>query len=374
MIRIHIILCLSIIAKAQVPSLGFCPEYLPMAEFDIDRFLGKWYETERYFQFSEVASRCVVTDYAMTASGKIYVSNEITNRLTGIKRVIEGHVELAGKANEGKLNVKYSTSPISTESTLTILDTDYDSFAVIWSCNGFGPIHARVAKLTGENWTVWKFQVQVAHKPKGYFGIVKGTMQIPVPPADFKQWDSNDAKAQEIIVCRLDEKVVTHILSCQNAADMWKKLEAIYEHQNQASVYLFTQRFFSLEYSEGNAAEFMSQLEEIKGTLKSLGDEIKSVWVMTRDRIASDPVMQTVYGILDKFKISRTFFIKTDQKGCAIAASDINAAQGIASVSTVAEVTGTEQRKAVEMENTQGKSEIEDYKQHSDVNNIPEKV
>lgn len=62
---------------------------------------------------------------------------------TGVKRVIDGNLEIVGKGNEGKLSVKYSTTPISTETTLTILDTDYDSYAVVWNCNGFGPIHAR---------------------------------------------------------------------------------------------------------------------------------------------------------------------------------------------------------------------------------------
>lgn len=55
--------------------------------------------------------------------------------------------------------------------------------------------------------------------------------------------------------------------------------------------------------------------------------------------------MQEAYGILDKFKISRTFFVRTDQEGCALAASDINAANGITAESTVAEATGTDQKK-----------------------------
>lgn len=78
---VYILLLLALYTRAQIPNLGFCPDYLPMAEFDIDQFLGKWYEAERYFQFSEVASRCVVTDYARAPSGKIYVSNELTNSL-----------------------------------------------------------------------------------------------------------------------------------------------------------------------------------------------------------------------------------------------------------------------------------------------------
>ncbi|CAH1153724.1 unnamed protein product [Phaedon cochleariae] len=223
MFSLYFFLSVLVSAKGQIPSLGFCPEYFPMADFDMSRFLGKWYEAERYFQFSELASRCVVTDYARGPSGKIYVSNEVTNRLTGIKRVIDGTIEQTGKIGEGQLNVKYSTTPLSTESTLIVLETDYDSFAVVWSCSGFGPLHA------------------------------------------------------------------------------------------------------------------------------------ESVWLMTRDRIPPGPVLQQAYGVLDKFRISRNFFIKTDQAGCAIAASDINAANGIASISTVAETTGSEQRKRPLMENHRDK-------------------
>lgn len=55
---------------------------------------------------------------------------------------------------------------------------------------------------------------------------------------------------------------------------------------------------------------------------------------MTRERIPDATTLQKAYGVLDQFKINRTFFVKTDQEGCAIAASDLNAALGIASTST----------------------------------------
>lgn len=81
MYRVYLLFTLICACQAQIPSFGFCPDYLPMPHFDMNRFLGKWYEAERYFQFNELASRCVVTDYAVGPNGKIYVSNEVTNRL-----------------------------------------------------------------------------------------------------------------------------------------------------------------------------------------------------------------------------------------------------------------------------------------------------
>ena len=37
---------------------------------------------------------------------------------------------------------------------------------------------------------------------------------------------------------------------------------------------------------------------------------------MTRDRLPNGPTLQRAYGVLDKYQISRTFFIKTDQNNC----------------------------------------------------------
>lgn len=84
MLREYVLLVLVAFASvvvAQIPNLGFCPDYVPVSDFDMEKFLGRWYEAERYFAVSEVASRCVTTEYTKGSTGKIYVSNEITNRL-----------------------------------------------------------------------------------------------------------------------------------------------------------------------------------------------------------------------------------------------------------------------------------------------------
>lgn len=52
-----------------------------MQDFDRESFFGKWYEIERYFAVSELASRCVSVTYERKADGNIYVNNEMTNRL-----------------------------------------------------------------------------------------------------------------------------------------------------------------------------------------------------------------------------------------------------------------------------------------------------
>lgn len=45
---------------------------------------------------------------------------------------------------------------------------------------------------------------------------------------------------------------------------------------------------------------------------------LESVWILGRDRVPDGPVLQQAYGVLDKYKISRTFFVKTDQTDCEV--------------------------------------------------------
>lgn len=45
----------------------------------------------------------------------------------------------------------------------------------------------------------------------------------------------------------------------------------------------------------------------------------ENAWVMTRERNPTATTLQKAYAVLDKYKIGRTFFVKTDQTDCQIA-------------------------------------------------------
>lgn len=72
---------LASVVNAQIPGLGGCPDFSPIQRFDRMAFLGTWYEVERYFTVSEVATKCVAATYELLPDGNIYVRNALTNRL-----------------------------------------------------------------------------------------------------------------------------------------------------------------------------------------------------------------------------------------------------------------------------------------------------
>ncbi|KAG7310786.1 hypothetical protein JYU34_003607 [Plutella xylostella] len=153
-------------ASAQIPSLGWCPDLQPMANFNMNRFLGTWYEAERYFTVSELGSRCVTTNYESTPEGRILVSNEITNSLTGLKRIMDGSLQLIGREGEGRVMIKYVSYPLPYDAEYSILDTDYDNYAVVWSCSGIGPVHTQNA------WVLTRARIAPTNVMQAAYGVL----------------------------------------------------------------------------------------------------------------------------------------------------------------------------------------------------------
>ncbi|XP_065345961.1 insecticyanin-A-like [Cloeon dipterum] len=121
--------------NAQIPGIGSCPETKPVAEFDIDRFLGTWYENQRYFSLAEVATRCGKIEY-MKSGDKFVAANTVTSSITGVSRVLKGELRVASDSKEGRLAIRYDQVPVVGYNTeYNVVATDYDSYAILWSCS-----------------------------------------------------------------------------------------------------------------------------------------------------------------------------------------------------------------------------------------------
>merc|ERR1712226_930679 len=59
--------------SANIPmkmrTVDTCPQFSPMGNFSLEKFLGKWHEIERYPNPMEVGCSCLVSDYEVTSQG-----------------------------------------------------------------------------------------------------------------------------------------------------------------------------------------------------------------------------------------------------------------------------------------------------------------
>ncbi|XP_061385933.1 apolipoprotein D-like isoform X2 [Danaus plexippus] len=131
--------------RAQILFPGACPDVAAMSDFDPSRYLGKWYEAEKYFAAFELGGTCITANYKLKDNGAISVVNEQFSLLTGTKKSITGEAVQVSRSEPAKLSVTFSSLPVNIPAPYWIVSTDYDSYALIWSCYDFGIFHTRNA-------------------------------------------------------------------------------------------------------------------------------------------------------------------------------------------------------------------------------------
>ncbi|XP_043270382.1 apolipoprotein D-like [Venturia canescens] len=121
-----------------VPDFGPCPNVKTVENFDFQRFLGKWYEAERYFSILSVGTKCSISNYTMSEEGTIRVIESHVSTISKVESSAIGRVEPIGKSHEAKYYVKFDAVGIPYAMPYWVLGTDYDNYAVVHSCANIG--------------------------------------------------------------------------------------------------------------------------------------------------------------------------------------------------------------------------------------------
>lgn len=144
--------------------------------------------------------------------------------------------------------------------------------------------NGNVIKLEGSrNWNIWKFQTTVLLRGNGWLDIVEGRSVKPDVAAQQITWESKDAKAQTLLVTRMSEDVMLHVITCATAAEMWRKLQSVYEQKTETSIHIIQQRFFQYKFEKGTEMSvFLSKIQELQNQLKQMGEEVSDKFVITK--------------------------------------------------------------------------------------------
>ena len=66
----------------------------------------------------------------------------------------------------------------------------------------------------------------------------------------------------------MDEKLFLHIINCESAKDIWKKLESVYEQKSDTSVHMLLQ-WYSYQKESGDIATHITARESCISTANS---------------------------------------------------------------------------------------------------------
>jgi len=76
----------------------------------------------------------------------------------------------------------------------------------------------QVEKFIGENFTLWKFQMDIMFCAKKMFGIIDGQKKRQKNEVD---WLHKDHVCQAIICASINNKFIWHIMTCHTFYQMW---------------------------------------------------------------------------------------------------------------------------------------------------------
>jgi len=141
------------IASGQVLMEGSCPLIPVMKNFSPEKFLGTWYEIERYYSDFQVNTKCNKIDFTYNPDGRIGILTTALHEKSGMPKVAYGLANFE-YGESARMTIQITPSPgtpTPNEFGYWVLDTDYESYAVVYSCDDFcrGRQHSQSIWLLG---------------------------------------------------------------------------------------------------------------------------------------------------------------------------------------------------------------------------------
>merc|ERR1711860_241656 len=141
------------VSYAQVFGTGKCPTIKTQPNFDINKYLGDWYEIYKFKAGFENDQVCNKANYQLKDNGHIRIFNQGYGP-DGQKTDAEGDAYIPDKNDAARLKLRFASA--APYGNYWVLDTDYKTYTLIYSCTEliFGATHFEFAWILAREKTI----------------------------------------------------------------------------------------------------------------------------------------------------------------------------------------------------------------------------
>lgn len=138
---------------------GKCPSPAVMEDFDLQQYLGTWYEIERNYNPSESSERTCIKTKVESLNATDY---NVQFTMSWNLGMLEDKLAIKGRYNAAERSAKLKVKPIPLfpKQNYWVLDTDYENYALVWSCADFVLNHYQL---------IWLFSRKTTLRPEHRF-------------------------------------------------------------------------------------------------------------------------------------------------------------------------------------------------------------
>ncbi|XP_072296422.1 apolipoprotein D-like [Eucyclogobius newberryi] len=137
-------------AQAQVIMPGRCPQPAVQEDFDAARYLGTWFDIVK-LPHSFQKGECSTATYTLQSPGVVGVLNREL-LADGTINSISGSATAKDPSEPAKLAVSFFEG--APPAPYWVLDTDYNSYSLVYSCTDLGVLHMDFVWIMGREPTM----------------------------------------------------------------------------------------------------------------------------------------------------------------------------------------------------------------------------
>lgn len=147
---------------------------------------------------------------------------------------------------------------------------------------------ASVAKLDGENYADWKFDMSMIFRRAGILKIAQGETKKPKDAEGKESWEEDSENVLSAIGLTIQQSQKQYIRDCTDGPSAWKALKEIYEKNTASQRINLKRRFYTYQIQPS------SSMAEAIGEITSLASKLRAIGVELTDQDVTDVMLYAI--------------------------------------------------------------------------------